>query len=38
MAKAKVKVGLYLRYRTPENKQSPQRPVLWDSKSRLRRS
>jgi hypothetical protein len=37
MAKAKKQnVGLYLRYRTPEGKQSPPRPVVWDSKKRLR--
>jgi hypothetical protein len=36
MAKGKLNVGLYLRYRTPEGKQSPPRPVAWDSKSRLR--
>ena len=36
MARTKLKVGLYLRYRTPEGKQSPPRPVAWDSKSRLR--
>jgi hypothetical protein len=36
MAKAKSTVGLYLRYRTPENKQSPYRPAAWDAKSRLR--
>jgi integrase/recombinase XerD len=35
MAK-KLNVGLYLRYRTPEGKQSPPRPVAWDSKKRLR--
>jgi integrase/recombinase XerD len=29
-------VGLYLRYRTPEGKQSPCRPVLYDAKNRLR--
>ncbi|MGA2644905.1 MAG: tyrosine-type recombinase/integrase [Candidatus Sulfotelmatobacter sp.] len=33
---AKSKVGLYLRFRTPEGKQSPNRPVAWDSKKRLR--
>ena len=36
MAKAKSNVGLYLRYRTPENKQSPYRPVAWDAKKRIR--
>ena len=36
MARAKLKVGLYLRYRTPEGNQSPPRPTAWDSKSRLR--
>jgi hypothetical protein len=36
MGRAKLNVGLYLRYRTPEGKQSPPRPVAWDSKSRLR--
>jgi hypothetical protein len=34
--KRKVERRLYLRYRTPEGKQSPPRPVAWDSKSRLR--
>jgi integrase/recombinase XerD len=29
-------VGLYLRYRTPEGKQSACRPVLYDAKNRLR--
>jgi hypothetical protein len=29
-------VGLYLKYRTPEGKQSPYRPVLYDAKNRLR--
>jgi hypothetical protein len=32
----KSKVGLYLRYRTPENKQSPYRAVAWDAKKRVR--
>jgi hypothetical protein len=37
MAKVKtLKVGLYLRYRTPEGKQSPNRPVLYDAKKRIR--
>jgi integrase/recombinase XerD len=35
MSKSKL-VGLYLRYRTPEGKQSPCRPVAWDAKKRLR--
>ena len=29
-------VALYLRYRTPEGKQSTYRPVLYDAKKRLR--
>ena len=29
-------VALYLRYRTPDGKQSPCRPVAWDAKKRLR--
>jgi hypothetical protein len=33
---AKAKAALYLRYQTPEGKQSPYRPVAWDSKQRLR--
>jgi len=32
----KLNVGLCLRYRTPEGKQSPHRPVLYDVKKRLR--
>ena len=37
MANQKQKlVGLYLRYRTPEGKQSPCGPVLFDAKNRLR--
>jgi integrase len=32
----KLNVGLYLRYRTPEGKQSANRPVLYDAKKRLR--
>jgi hypothetical protein len=32
----KLNVGLYLRCRTPEGKQSPHRPVLSDAKERLR--
>ena len=37
MANRKQKlVGLYLRYRTPEGKQSACRPVLYDAKNRLR--
>jgi hypothetical protein len=32
----KLNVGLYLRYRTPEGKQSPNRPVLYDAKKRIR--
>jgi hypothetical protein len=32
----KAKVGIYLRFRTLEGKQSPYRPAVWDSKKRLR--
>jgi integrase/recombinase XerD len=37
MSKPKL-IALYLRYRTPEGKQSPCRPVLYDAKKRLRPS
>jgi integrase/recombinase XerD len=37
MANRKQKlIGLYLKYHTPEGKQSPYRPVLYDAKNRLR--
>src|ERR1700722_16285229 len=37
MSKQKqLTVGLYLRFRTPEGKQSPPRPVLYDAKKRIR--
>ena len=32
----KFRVGIYLRFRTPDGKQSPYRPAAWDSKKRLR--
>jgi hypothetical protein len=32
----KPKVSLYLRFRLPDGKQSPCRPALYDSKSRIR--
>ncbi len=35
MAK-KSKTKLYLRFRTPEGKQSPYFPAAWDSKKRVR--